>query len=208
MDQVLFDQDDKVAVHEEGAIKLICKAFTSHEAGVPEWVKNSSDMYARGNVAPDESVIVVLSRDAKAGMAMALVGCLDFGGMSTQDIETRFRQWADPNASAGGEKVEGGHGNGGKCYMAQLFSSHALIHTVQAGRGNKYGFKAGSFVPGYFPSKAEGRGFAVADAEAELNAALKPFGVTLSDLPAAAPGRLHQVGQLHTSRGVRRQAPE
>src|SRR5688500_7604977 len=86
MDQVLFDQDDKVAVHEEGAIKLIRKAFTSHEDGVPEWIKDSSDMYARRNTAPDESVIVALLRDAKAGAAMALVGGLDFGGMSTQDI--------------------------------------------------------------------------------------------------------------------------
>src|SRR4051812_5123740 len=115
MDQVQFDQDDKVAVHEEGAIKLICRAFTSHESGLPEWLKNSSDMYARRNVAPGESVIVALLRDAKAGTALAMVGCLDFGGMSTQDIETKFRQWADPNASAGGEKIEGGHGNGGKC---------------------------------------------------------------------------------------------
>lgn len=186
MNEVLFDQDDKVAVHEEGAIKLICKAFTSHEAGLPEWIKNSSDMYARRNAAPDESVIVVLLRDAKAAAASAIVGCLDFGGMTTQDIETRFRQWADPNASAGGEKVEGGHGNGGKCYMAQLFSSHALIHTVQAGRGNRYGFKAGSFVPGYFPSKTEGRGFAVNDTKSELSAALKPFGISVTDLPTTA----------------------
>jgi hypothetical protein len=169
---------------------------------LPEWIKNSSDMYARRNAAPDESVIVALLGDAKAGTAMARVGCLDFGGMSTQDIETRFRQWADPNASAGGEKVEGGHGNGGKCYMAQLFSSHALIHTVQAGRGNRYGFKAGSFIPGYFPSKAEGRGFVVADAEAELNAALKPFGIGLADLPEASQAAFAKSGNFTLVMGV------
>jgi len=202
MDQVLFDQDDKVAVHEEGAIKLICKAFTSHEAGLPEWIKNSSDMYARRNAAPEDSIILTLLKDGSAGGGLAMVGCLDFGGMSTQDIENRFRQWADPNASAGGEKVEGGHGNGGKCYMAQLFSSHALIHTVQADRGNRYGFKAGSFVPGYFPSKAEGRGFVVADPKAELNAALKPFGISFGDLPSAAQTAFTKAGNFTLVAGV------
>ena len=202
MDQVQFDQDDKVAVHEEGAIKLICKAFTSHEAGLPEWIKNSSDMYSRRNTAPADSVIVALLADAKGAAGQAVVGCLDFGGMSTQDIENRFRQWADPNASAGGDKVEGGHGNGGKCYMAQLFASHALIHTVQNGRGNRYGFKAGSFVPGYFPSKAEGRGYAVADPQAELNQALAPFGIKVTDLPASAQEAFKKSGGFTLVKGV------
>lgn len=202
MDQIPFDQDDKVAVHEEGAIKLICKAFTSHEAGLPEWIKNSSDMYARRNTAPEDAVIAVLLKDAKGTDGQAIIGCLDFGGMSTEDIENRFRQWADPNASAGGKDVEGGHGNGGKCYMAQLFGSHAFIHTVHSGRGNRYGFKSGSFVPGYFPSKVEGRGFSVPDSQVELNAALKLFGMSFGDLPSAAQAAFGKSGNFTLVAGV------
>ena len=117
----------------------------------------------------------------------AQVGCLDFGGMTTEDIEKKFRRWADPDAAGGGDAaVEGGHGNGGKCYMTQMFSSHSLLHTVRDGRGSRYGFKSGTTKPGYFPSAAAGRGFAVTDPDAELNRALKPFGLDVDKLPDAA----------------------
>jgi virulence-associated protein VagC len=184
METIAFEQDDKVEVHQEGAIKLICNPYNSHEAGLPEWIKNSSDMYARTNAEASHAVIAVLLKDGKAG-APAMVACLDFGGMTTADIETKFRNWADPHASGSGD-VEGGHGNGGKCYMTQLFSSQAYIHTVKGGRGNRYGFKGGSVTPGYFPSKAEGRGYLVADPAVELNEALAPFGLTVTDLPKSA----------------------
>lgn len=181
-----FTPDDNVQVHEEGAIKLICANFRSHEDGLPEWIKNSSDMYRRQDVVPAESVILLLLKDGSKSEP-ALVGCLDFGGMTTEDIEKKFRRWADPNAAGGGDTaVEGGHGNGGKCYMTQMFSVYSLLHTVRDGRGNRYGFKAGTAKPGYFPSAAAGRGFAVANPDAELNRALKPFGLEIEKLPAAA----------------------
>ncbi len=183
---VAFAPDDSVHVHEEGAIRLICSQFRSHEEGLPEWIKNSSDMYRRIDASPDESVILVLLQDGRRS-GPALVGCLDFGGMTTADIEQKFRQWADPDAAgASGAAVEGGHGNGGKCYMTQMFDSHAYLHTVRNGRGNRYGFKAGSGVPGYFPSRAEGRDYRAADIDNELNVALAPFGLSIAALPDAA----------------------
>ena len=42
MDKFTYTPDDDARVHAEGAIRLICKAFQSHEAGLPEWIKNYS----------------------------------------------------------------------------------------------------------------------------------------------------------------------
>ena len=183
---IAFAPDDSVHVHEEGAIRLICAQFRSHEDGLPEWIKNASDMYRRTDAPPEDSIILVLLQDGRRG-ALPLVGCLDFGGMTTADIEQKFRQWADPEAAGTGEAaVEGGHGNGGKCYMTQMFESYAYLHTVRDGRGNRYGFRGGSAVPGYFPSRAEGRGYRVENADHELNLALQPFGLTIQDLPEDA----------------------
>ena len=183
---IRFSPDENVHVHEEGAIRLICAQFRSHEDGLPEWIKNSSDMYRRMDAGPEESVIVVLLRDGDKSEP-ALVGCLDFGGMTTADIEQRFRNWADPEAAGNRtEGIEGGHGNGGKCYMTQMFASHSLIHTVCEGRGNRYGFKAGNVKPGYFPSVEEGRGYPVDEPQAELADALKLFGLNVTALPDSA----------------------
>ena len=147
-DDIAFAPDDTFRVHEEGAIQLICAQCRSHEDGLPEWIKNSSDAYLRLDLPPEDSVILILFRDSDRGKP-SLIGCLDFGGMTVEDIERRFRHWADPEAAgqmlAAG--VEGGHGNGGKCYMTQMFESHAHLHTLINGRGNRYGFKAGSYRP-------------------------------------------------------------
>lgn len=182
-----FTPDDKVQVHAEGAIRLICSAFRSHDDGLPEWIKNGSDMYARKDASPSESVILVLLQDRNSKQNVpAMVGCLDFGGMTTANIEQRFRNWADPDAAGDAALAEGGHGNGGKCYMTQLFESYSYLHTVYQGRGNRYGFKDGSVQPGYFPSPAEGRGYKVDDPDAELTQALAPFHLAIDDLPETA----------------------
>ena len=184
---VQFSPDKEVQAHKEGMIKLVCANFRSHEDGLPEWLKNSSDMYFRREFLPKDTSIVLLFSDNQKNHPKA-VGCLDFGGMTIEDIETRFRNWGDPDA-AGGENqpgVEGGHGNGGKCYMTQLFESHAYIHTLREGRASRYGFKGGDVTPGYFPSVEAGRGYDVGNAVSELQEALIPFGLTLDMLPDEA----------------------
>jgi hypothetical protein len=182
---ISFTPDAEVRVHAEGAIRHLCAPFRSHEDGLPEWIKNGSDVYARLDIPPAEAFVLVLLQDGKSG-GPALVGCLDFGGMSTLDIENKFRHWADPTAAGEEEGVEGGHGNGGKCYMTQLFDQYSYIHTCSAGRASRYGFKSGSATPGYFPSREKGRGVSVGDPQAELANVIKPFGLKLSDLPEAA----------------------
>src|SRR5262245_47819023 len=122
MPQLTYTPDDDIRVHEEGAIKLICKAFQSHESGLPEWLKNSADAYAREN-APEEKRVIVVLFDYGRKTVRPSISCLDFAGMTSKIIEENFRIWADPDAASRGAKpiaVQGGHGNGGKCYMTQM----------------------------------------------------------------------------------------
>lgn len=184
-EEILFTPDDEIHVKPQSAIRLLCAAFRSHEDGLPEWIKNSSDAYARYEIPLEDAAILVLLQDGKAGQP-AMVACLDFAGMSTSDIENKFRTWADDTAAGTNEGVEGGHGNGGKCYMTQLFDEYAYLHTLANGRASRYGFKGGSTTPGYFPSRDEGRGYAISNPDAELANAIRPFGLKLGDLPAAA----------------------
>ncbi len=176
---------DEVKVHSEGAIARLCSAFQSHEAGIPEWLKNSSDEYARrGTESP--SRIVVLFFASRSRKLEASISCLDFGGMNSTAIEERFRIWGDPYAarSEGRSKgVQGGHGNGGKCYMTQMFRDHAVIHTVSDSKGCKYGVAAGSVAFGYVPDASIGKGFDVLSLEDELERALQTIGLTASVLP-------------------------
>jgi len=182
-----FTPDDGIRVNEESAIRLICQPFQSHEAGIPEWLKNSSDEYNRLGLDNEDRIILLLFRE-RDGAIPALFGCLDFGGVSTEKLEEKFRNWADPGAAEQeGATVEGGHGNGGKCYMVQMFSSHAYLHSVKDGRGNRYGFKANSYTPGYFDSAGgSGRNYDVPSPKDELEKALAPFGLTLEALPQDA----------------------
>ncbi|MEM1041982.1 MAG: DUF6883 domain-containing protein [Bacteroidota bacterium] len=146
-------------------------------------MKNASDMYRRRGALPEDSVILVLFKNgSKSAGEPSLVGCLDFGGMSVEDIEGKFRRWADPDASGDAAGVQGGHGNGGKCYMTQMFEAHSYAHTLKNGRASRYGFQSGSLTPGYFGQRDD----TVEDPDAELNQALVDFGLTISDLPEAA----------------------
>ncbi len=157
MAKLNYTPDEDVKVHEEGAIRLISKAFQSHESGLPEWLKNSADAYARENAPEPKRVIVVIfdhgRRDGRSS-----ISCLDFSGMTSTMIEQNFRIWADPEAARRGARsiaVQGGHGNGGKCYMTQMFEDYALIHTVKNGKGNRYGVAAGSVRFAYIPGGDE-----------------------------------------------------
>jgi hypothetical protein len=183
-----YTPDEDIRVHEEGAIRLICRAFQTHENGLPEWIKNSSDEYARTDTPPEDRVIVVLFTSTGSG-ASPTISVLDFNGMTSTAIETDFRVWADPEAArrgAGVAAVQGGHGNGGKCYMTMMFDEHALIHTVKNGRGNRYGVRGGSFRFGYIPDRERGRDYEASDATEELSVALASVGVDYAALPRAA----------------------
>jgi hypothetical protein len=182
---VQFARDPEAKIHEEGAIKLICAAFRSHESGLPEWIKNSSDAYARINAPSDERNILIFFKNKKRNES-GIIACLDFVGMTTSDIENRFRIWADPEAAGGTlviNGIQGGHGNGGKCYMTQMFNDYSLIHTVKSNIGNRYGFISGSTIPGYFPDRIKGKDFKVTNVFEELAIALKEIDASNDILP-------------------------
>jgi hypothetical protein len=86
MPELVYTPDADLRVHEEGAIKLICKPFQSHENGMPEWVKNCADEYARSN-APESRRVIVIMFDHGRKNAPSSISCLDFGGMTSAVIE-------------------------------------------------------------------------------------------------------------------------
>ena len=169
-----YSPDEDVLVHPEGTIKLICKPFLAHENGLPEWLKNSADAYVRDAAHVAQRVIVVILTNA-ADDQPGSISCLDFSGMTSTQIEEQYRIWGDPDAATAGDKsaaVQGGHGNGGKCYITHMFDDHGRLHTVKRSLGNRYGVGSGSIQFGYVPDRAGGRDFVVPDLEAGLATAL------------------------------------
>jgi hypothetical protein len=184
-----YTPDDDVKLHSDNAINLICKPFQSHEAGLPEWPKNAADEYARTGAPEDERVIVLLLQNGRAGERPTAIGCLDFSGMTSTVIDETFRHWADPEASSGGDpdaEIQGGHGNGGKCYMVQMFEDRAYLRTVKNRLGSTYGTVSGSIHLGYFPSRDAGRDVHVDDVETDLAKTLSAIGLDIKNLPDAA----------------------
>src|SRR6266480_1265233 len=185
-DYLQYTPDDDLKVHSEGAIKLLCSDFQSHENGIPEWIKNSSDEYLRNEVPQNLRVIVLNFQDGRGENRPASISCLDFCGMSSDVIDNRFRIWADPDAASRGQTVQGlqgGHGNGGKCYMTQMFELYSGLLTCLNGQGNRYGVAGGSVKFGYFPDKATGRNYVVQDLKKELDKVLSRVGLSVARLP-------------------------
>ena len=111
-----------------------------HVKGIAEWMKNSADAYTRQGIADDDQFIV-LRFTPKIGKKAARFEAIDFVGMSKNDIDMAFKRWGDPNAAARGtgRRMLGGHGNGGKFYMRQMFGSSQFI-TYRDGRLTVFGF--------------------------------------------------------------------
>jgi hypothetical protein len=142
--------------------------------------------------------------DAKRGK-LASISVLDFVGMTSKIIEEDFRQWADPEAASRGSRrrdVQGGHGNGGKCYMTQMFEECSTLLTVKVDKGCRYGVEGGSIRFGYVPDRAEGRGFPVDDLAGTLLGQLEPLGCSLASLPLAAQRALGMADGFSLITGV------
>jgi hypothetical protein len=185
-----FEKDDSgIRVHERGVIAQLCSLFRSHEGGLPEWFKNASTAYARDNVPTEYRVLTLFFGQTREDVPY--IALLDHVGMTVEDIEQRFADWGNPEAHLGEDEVadevlEGGHGNGGKCYMTQMFEEASFLHTVRNGRGCRYGFMGDDPHPGYFPDKKSGRGFPVSTATAQLKSVLDELGVDFKRLPEEA----------------------
>ena len=132
---VQFTPDEIIQGDLENAARLLSAEIRSHENGLPEWAKNASDAYMREGVPDDQRVIVLLFHQ-KAANLIGFIACLDFVGMIRERIENNFRRWADPDAYLGDRRQDftggqGGHGNGGKSYMIQMFEECSWFLTAR-----------------------------------------------------------------------------
>jgi hypothetical protein len=127
-------------VFDDGLLDVIGNEFKfDHVKGMAEWLKNSVDAYRREDVSYAEQHVVFKFIDK--GVPKPVVECIDFVGMEKPDIENAFKRWGDPNAAKRGAKIKvyGGHGNGGKFYMRQMFAESRFI-TYKKGILNIFGF--------------------------------------------------------------------
>ena len=86
MNEFTYTPDESIEIHRQNAIRHMCAPFLSHEAGLPEWIKNSAAAYIKEDVLPAERVIVVAFRQSRRGMPGS-ISCLDFVGMTSEQIE-------------------------------------------------------------------------------------------------------------------------
>ncbi len=129
------------AVIDERWLDRIGTSFRfDHAKGLAEWLKNSVDAYLREDV-PDDRQLVYLRFLSKTKETPTAFQCIDFVGMTYKDIVDAFRRWGDPDAARRGtsKATYGGHGNGGKFYMRQMFATSRFV-TYRGGRLNVFGF--------------------------------------------------------------------
>lgn len=116
----------------------------SHGKGVAEWLKNSLDHYLRLYDLGQEPrsgnwpvlINLIDAPNQRKGPNLAVV---DFGGTGHQHINEYFLHWGDTSAATfGGETdrapVTGGHGNGGKFYMREMWKDGARFLTWCQGK--------------------------------------------------------------------------
>src|SRR6266487_6956313 len=132
-------------VIDQAVLDLIGNEFRfDHAKGLAEWLKNSSDAYLREGV-PDADQLMII-RFTGSGKNLARIECIDFVGMHKKQIDDAFKRFFDPQAAKKGAKQAnlktlGGHGNGGKFYMRQMFKTSRAI-TYRDGLMNIFGFNA------------------------------------------------------------------
>jgi hypothetical protein len=185
-----IERNESIRFHEKGTLDAVTRWIASHADGIAEWFKNVRRQYQvdRANVADDSRVAVLLLKDAKDGGA-ARIGVLDVAGATLEDV-TAWSTWQDPEASGRGAGLEEEQtqGNGGKAYMYRLFSGPARILGVRDGRRNCKGFdgEAGTVergTPGWIPTLSAGREVEISSFDAEIREALRPYGITIDQLP-------------------------
>ncbi|MBN1846052.1 MAG: hypothetical protein JW810_10240, partial [Sedimentisphaerales bacterium] len=207
MPEFIYLPDEQIHIHRENAIKHMCQPFLSHENGLPEWVKNSAAAYIRENHEHSKRAIVLVFATRQRSKP-ASIACLDFVGMTSTQIEEDFRRWADPEAAirrgtrgvAIGEL--GGHGNGGKCYMTQMFDEYAFLQTSRYGLCSAYGVKSGSVAFGYVPNPQKGKDFPIRNITEEVDSCLNLMRANVSNLPDQVKNILKEAGGFTFIQGV------
>lgn len=125
-------------VIDDGFLDLIGGEFATHEQGLAEWLKNASDAMLVADATPRFGTILLRFTDGQAATS-AVFECIDFVGMTLQDIETGFKPWGKLSGHDERLGISGGYGIGGKFYMRQMFESSYLI-AYSRGHVNIFGF--------------------------------------------------------------------
>src|SRR5262245_41745388 len=121
-----FTISEQPNVFDDHLLDIIGNEFKfDHAKGLAEWIKNAVDAYNRETTpegsakCTDDDQFIYLWLRPKTGISPVTFECIDFVGMTHDDIESAFKRWGDPNAASRGrnKKFLGGHGNGGKFYM-------------------------------------------------------------------------------------------
>lgn len=136
-----FKISEQPNVFDDHFLDVIGNEFKfDHVKGLAEWAKNSADAYTREGV-PDEDQHIIMRFAPKEGKSEARFECIDFVGMTRDDIDKAFKRWGDPKAAGrgAGRRVLGGHGNGGKFYMRQMFKTSHFV-TYRDGKLSVFGF--------------------------------------------------------------------
>jgi len=155
-----FKINEQPNVFDDHLLEIIGREFKfDHAKGFGEWIKNSVDAYNRETNADgspkyaDDDQYVYLRLRPKTAVSPVIFECVDFVGMTHEEIDNAFKRWGDPNAASRGKgrRFLGGHGNGGKFYMRQMFTESRFI-TYRNGKLNVFGFntrKRYGFDPNY-----------------------------------------------------------
>jgi hypothetical protein len=126
-------------------LDTIGKSFKfKHAKGLAEWLKNSLDNYLRLREQGNEPrtgnwpvfVNLIDAPNSKSGPNLSVI---DFGGVSLHNIQNFFLDWGSRSAATLGgatsaAAVTGGHGNGGKFYMREMWRNGARFLTWRDGK--------------------------------------------------------------------------
>jgi hypothetical protein len=112
-----------------------------HAKGLAEWIKNSVDAYTTTTKTKDAEQYILLRFKQSKPKRDSLFECIDFVGMTRKDIDKALKVWGLATAAKKGTDAAtyGGHGNGGKFYMRQMFEQSRFI-TYRGGKLNVFGF--------------------------------------------------------------------
>ena len=128
-------------------LDTIGKSFKfKHGKGIAEWLKNSLDQYLRAFERGEETLtgnwpVYINLIDASNQSKGPNLAVIDFGGTTNQKIEDFFLHWGDKSAASHGgtistKSLTGGHGNGGKFYMREMWRDGARFLTWKNGKAN------------------------------------------------------------------------
>lgn len=123
-------------------LDVVGNAFKfDHAKGLAEWIKNSADAYSTTAKVKDAEQYILLRIKQGQPKRNSTFECIDFVGMTKRDIDKALKRWGDPKAAKKGTTIAtlGGHGNGGKFYMRQMFETSRFI-TYRDGLLNVFGF--------------------------------------------------------------------